>query len=104
MCFLKLLFSISNTGHEDDIENVDPKKTDPEYFVHDCLSVDEVEKVLNESVEGLSITLKITPSLAKVLLHAHNWNAASVAEKYRDNASNLLVSLLIHKNYIELYY
>ncbi|CAO1300377.1 unnamed protein product [Diamesa tonsa] len=79
-------------GHEDDIENVDPKKTDPEYFVHDCLSVDEVEKVLNESVEGLSITLKITPSLAKVLLHAHNWNAASVAEKYRDNASNLLVS------------
>lgn len=103
MYFKSYYIQFPNTGHEDDIENVDPKKTDPEYFVHDCLSVDEVEKVLNESVEGLSITLKITPSLAKVLLHAHNWNAASVAEKYRDNASNLLVSLLIHKYYNELY-
>lgn len=85
-------FSFSAAGNEDDIDNVDPKKTDPEYFTHDCLTVDEVEKLLNESVEKLSNTLKITPSLAKVLLHEHKWDANDIVEKYRDNASNLLVS------------
>lgn len=54
--------------------------------------MDEVEKLLNESVEKLSNTLKITPSLSKVLLHEHKWNADNIVEKYRDNASNLLVS------------
>lgn len=32
----------SITGNEDDIDNVDPKKTDPEYFAYECLTVDEV--------------------------------------------------------------
>jgi ariadne-2 len=76
----------------DDIDSVDPKKTDPEFFKYDCLTVDEVEKLLNESVEGLSNSLKIVPSLAKVLLHEHRWNANEIIERYRDNASNLLVS------------
>lgn len=87
-----MLARVANVGNEDDIDNVDPKKTDPEYFLYDCLTVDEVEKLLNESVEKLSITLKITPSLAKVLLHEHKWDANDIVEKYRDNASNLLVS------------
>lgn len=43
-------------------------------------------------MEKLSNTLKITPSLAKVLLHEHKWDANDIVEKYRDNASNLLVS------------
>lgn len=89
---LLLTFISSTTDNEDDIDNVDPKKTDPEYFTYDCLTVDEVEKLLNESVEKLSNTLKITPSLAKVLLHEHKWDANDIVEKYRDNASNLLVS------------
>lgn len=79
-------------GNEDDIDTVDPKKTDPEFFVFECLSVDEVEKVLNESVETLSNTLKITPSLAKVLLNEHKWKTNEIIERYRDNASSLLVS------------
>lgn len=60
--------------------------------MYECLTVDEVEKVLNESVEKLSNTLKITPSLAKVLLNEHRWNSNEIIERYRDNASNLLVS------------
>ncbi|KAL7048932.1 hypothetical protein ACKWTF_003534 [Chironomus riparius] len=79
-------------GNEDDIDNVDPKKTDPEFFMYECLTVDEVEKVLNESVEKLSNSLKITPSLAKVLLNEHRWNSNDIIDRYRDNASNLLVS------------
>lgn len=71
---------------------MDPKKTDPEFFMYECLIVDEVEKLLNESVEKLSLTLNITPSLAKVLLHENKWDSNVIISKYRDNASNLLVS------------
>nr|XP_019556560.1 potential E3 ubiquitin-protein ligase ariadne-2 [Aedes albopictus] len=85
-----------NSGLEDcDIEQIDPKRSDPECFVYECLNVEEVEKLLNESVERLSNQLHITPSLAKVLLHETKWNTAEVVEKYRNNASNLLVSARI---------
>lgn len=85
-----------SAGLEDcDIEQIDPKRSDPEYFVYECLNVEEVEKLLNESVERLSNQLHITPSLAKVLLHETKWNTAEVVEKYRNNASNLLVSARI---------
>ncbi|XP_058125410.1 potential E3 ubiquitin-protein ligase ariadne-2 [Anopheles ziemanni] len=84
-----------NSGEDCDIEQIDPKRTDPEYFVYECLDVEEVEKLLNESVEKLSTQLQITPSLAKVLLHANGWNTAEVIERYRNNASFLLVSARI---------
>ncbi|XP_055630830.1 potential E3 ubiquitin-protein ligase ariadne-2 [Toxorhynchites rutilus septentrionalis] len=85
-----------NSGLEDcDIDQIDPKHTDPEYFVYECLNVEEVEKLLNESVEKLSNQLQITPSLAKVLLHENKWNTTDVVEKYRNNASSLLISARI---------
>lgn len=63
--------------------------------MYECLDVEEVEKLLNESVEKLSNVLQITPSLAKVLLHETKWRTDEVVEKYRNNASNLLVSARI---------
>lgn len=84
-----------NSGEDCDIEQIDPKRTDPEYFVYECLNVEEVEKLLNESVEKLSTQLQIMPSLAKVLLHETRWNTAEVIERYRNDASNLLVSARI---------
>lgn len=80
-----------NTGEDCDIEQIDPSKTDPEYFSYECLSEEEVERLLNESVEILSNNLQITPSLAKVLLHSHSWGIQDIIRKYRDNASQLLV-------------
>lgn len=54
-------------GQDDcDMETVDRSKSDPEYFLYTCLKVEEVEKLLNESIELLSNSLQITPSLAKV--------------------------------------
>lgn len=47
---------------------------------------------MNESVETLSNNLKITPSLAKVLLNEHKWKTNEIIEKYRENPSCLLVS------------
>ncbi|GLG98788.1 RBR-type E3 ubiquitin transferase, partial [Gryllus bimaculatus] len=48
-----------NTEEDCDIDQIDPSKTDPEYFVFDCLSVEEVERLLNESVESLSNSLQV---------------------------------------------
>uniref|UniRef100_U5ELC0 RBR-type E3 ubiquitin transferase n=1 Tax=Corethrella appendiculata TaxID=1370023 RepID=U5ELC0_9DIPT len=82
-----------NIGLEDsEIELLDPKKSDPEYFDYQCLNVEEVEKLLNEYVEKLSNILQITPSLAKVLLHETKWNTNEVIERYKVNASSLLIT------------
>ncbi|PSN52466.1 putative E3 ubiquitin-protein ligase ariadne-2 [Blattella germanica] len=70
---------------------LDPGKTDPEYFTFECLTVEDVERLLNESVEILSNTLKITPSLAKVLLHAHKWDLQDIIMLHRADSSGLLI-------------
>ncbi|XP_073976847.1 E3 ubiquitin-protein ligase ari-2 [Rhodnius prolixus] len=67
-----------------DIEEND-STLDPEHFSYECLCVDEVEKLLNESVEALSNNLRITPSLAKVLLHTHEWAVLPSAIAYKNS-------------------
>ncbi|XP_026493734.1 potential E3 ubiquitin-protein ligase ariadne-2 [Vanessa tameamea] len=79
-------------GQDDcDMEAVDRSKSDPEFFLFSCLRVEEVEKLLNESIELLSNSLQITPSLAKVMLHAYEWNAQEIIKKYKENANEVLV-------------
>lgn len=93
ICFI-YIFLIPILGVVDvDIEQIDPKKTDPEYLEFQCLNVEEVEKLLNETVEHLSNTIHLTPSLAKVLLLEHEWQANEIVEKYNRNPSGLLVSI-----------
>lgn len=82
-------------GEDCDVERLDPKKADPEYFEYECLTVEEVEKLLNESVEKLNTILQITPSLAKVLLLEHQWMNHVVVDKYRQNANALLIEARI---------
>lgn len=52
---------------DNDMEQIDPSESDPEYFLYECLTVEQVERLLNEAVEVLSNNLQITPSLAKVI-------------------------------------
>ena len=49
-----------NTEEDNDAEQMDPSRTDPEYFIYECLTVEEVERLLNESVEILSNTLQVS--------------------------------------------
>lgn len=79
-------------GSENDDFESEHSKRDPEYAIHDCLRVEEVERLLNENVEVLSNSLHITPSLAKVLLHTHNWALQDVMTKYRNNSSSFLIN------------
>lgn len=55
-----------NTNDDIDIEQLDPRKIDPEYFEFSCLLEEQVDRLLNETVETLSNNLQIPPSLAKV--------------------------------------
>lgn len=88
-----IIFQLS--GEDCDVERLDPKRADPEYFEYDCLTVEDIEKLLNELVEKLNTILQITPSLAKVLLLEHQWNNNAVVEKYRQDANALLVTARI---------
>ncbi|XP_046425435.1 potential E3 ubiquitin-protein ligase ariadne-2 [Neodiprion virginianus] len=83
---------------DNDIDSEQNKK-DPEYAIHECLKVEEVERLLNENVEELSNRLQITPSLAKVLLHAHEWALQDIILKYRNDASGLLVTSKIKSSH-----
>ena len=51
----------------------------------------QVERLLNELVEILSSRLRLTPSLSKLLLHAHQWALERVVTMYLEGASQLLV-------------
>lgn len=82
-------------GAEDvDIEHYDPKKSDPEYFVYECLNIEEVDKLLNETVELLCSILKCTQSLAKNFLLEHKWCLNEIVSKYRDNPNGPLVRII----------
>lgn len=56
----------------DDVDTDDKRLMDPEYFEYECLTEEQVERVLNETVEVLSNNLQITPSLAKVTISCLN--------------------------------
>ncbi|XP_030748660.1 potential E3 ubiquitin-protein ligase ariadne-2 [Sitophilus oryzae] len=77
---------------DSDVEHIDLLKIDPEYFEYKCLSEEEIERLLNETVEDLSNRLRISLSLAKVLLHSHYWNSNEVIVKYEENPQQTLIS------------
>lgn len=62
-----------NTGDDCDIDQIDPSKSDPEYFLFDCLSVEEVERLLNENVEILSSSLQVSVWFSKLAFHCWNY-------------------------------
>lgn len=97
-CFLCWLKTLTSTfffliGNEDfDIEHHHALKIDPENFIYDCLTVEDVEKLLNEAIECLCNSIKCAPSLAKTLLLEHRWSINEIVKRYRENSSELLVS------------
>ncbi|KAL1445599.1 hypothetical protein MTO96_044925, partial [Rhipicephalus appendiculatus] len=84
-----------NCPEDGEIDQQDQKKQDPEYFEFECLSIEDVERLLNESVESICASLSVMPSLAKVLLHTHNWNAQEIIQKYKQNAAQALADARI---------
>jgi len=66
-----------NGGDDCDIEQLDPSKVDPEYFAFECLSVEDVERLLNEPVENLSNSLQVCTILLYLLRHVYTTSCYS---------------------------
>jgi len=72
--------------------DVDHKKCDdPEFFEYELLKVEDVERLLNESVEALSQAIKVSPALAKVLLHTQKWLIPDIISRHQKNSKQLLI-------------
>uniref|UniRef100_W6NSS9 Zinc finger protein n=1 Tax=Haemonchus contortus TaxID=6289 RepID=W6NSS9_HAECO len=54
------------------------KKSESEDAEFECLNVFQVERVLNESVAALAEKEVISPTLARMLLHANEWDVNKV--------------------------
>ncbi|GAB6020685.1 putative E3 ubiquitin-protein ligase ariadne-2 [Chamberlinius hualienensis] len=80
-----------NTVDDCEIDQTDLKKLDPEYCEFECLTIEDVELLLNEAVESLSTNLQVTPSLAKLLLHSNRWTTSEILRRYKSDASCVLV-------------
>lgn len=75
----------------DDTEMEKDKTEDPEYFEFALLAVEDVERLLNESVETLCQSIHVSPSLAKMLLHRLKWQSSEIIYRYHQNADKLLI-------------
>lgn len=69
---------------------------DPEYIEYSCLTVSQVERLLDDVTERVANVLHIAPSLAKLLLHMHQWDENSLIELYHSDPNNTLIESKIH--------
>ena len=55
---------------------------DPEYFAYECLTVANVEKIFNESIETVQKSLGVSHARAKQILHTNKWNIPEIMAKF----------------------
>lgn len=84
-----------NSTEDAEMDQSDPRKSDPEYFEYECLTIEDVERLLNECVEALCAGLPVVPSLAKLLLHTHKWETDYIISKYKEDAATVLADARI---------
>ena len=79
--FLKILFS-SLLQDEECRASQFNNNDDPEYFAYECLTVANVEKIFNESIETVQKSLGVSHGRAKQILHANKWNIPDIMAKF----------------------
>ncbi|XP_054162341.1 potential E3 ubiquitin-protein ligase ariadne-2-like [Oppia nitens] len=82
-------YDIHDDNDDDETDNCSLKR-DPEYFEYECLTIEEVERYFNESVELICGAIQVNPSLAKLMLHTMEWNVDQVIHRYRTDCNKLL--------------
>ena len=55
---------------------------DPEYFAYECLTVANVEKIFNDSIEEVMTRLGVSHGRAKQILHTNKWNIPDIMAKF----------------------
>lgn len=80
--------------YNNDVNDLDidkPKSDDTEQFDYELLTVEDVERLLNEEVEYLCSAVHISPALSKMLLQEHGWQKEYLIKKHTENPARLLV-------------
>ncbi|XP_067133598.1 potential E3 ubiquitin-protein ligase ariadne-2-like [Centruroides vittatus] len=68
-----------------ELEEIRLHNDDPEYFKYECLQIEDAEQLLNTIIDTVSKKLQITSSMAKILLHTHNWALEDSIEPHMIN-------------------
>lgn len=96
------IFNYYNCDVEEHGDTDNKKCDDPEFFDYELLKVEDVERLLNESVEALSQAIKVSPALAKVLLHTQKWLIPEIISRHKKNTQQLLIDSKILPRYQEV--
>ncbi|XP_069793418.1 E3 ubiquitin-protein ligase ARIH2 [Narcine bancroftii] len=78
-------------GVASDVEQQGADAFDPEEYQFTCLSYKESENVLNDQVDSMADTLKVQPSVAKLILVNFHWKTSDISERHKSNPTQLLV-------------
>ncbi|XP_023322764.1 potential E3 ubiquitin-protein ligase ariadne-2 [Eurytemora carolleeae] len=76
---------------------------DPEYFSYECLTVLNVEKIFNESIERVKSTLGVSHARAKQILHTCKWNIPEIISKYSPARTSLSPSTSTSTSSTQIY-
>ena len=80
-------YSFNEDDHEDRASQFN-NNDDPEYFAYKCLTVANVEKIFNDSIETVKVGLNVSHARAKQILHANKWNIPEVMTKFTPRAAS----------------
>ncbi|KAH7729633.1 Protein T12E12.1 [Aphelenchoides avenae] len=64
---------------------------DLEYVEYSCLDVGQVETLMHTTIGELAASASVEPSVAKLLLHSHGWDADAIRKQLHDTGDQLLV-------------
>ena len=71
-----------NDGDEEGRASQFNNNDDPEYFAYECLTVANVEKIFNESIETVQSSLGVSHARAKQILHTNKWNIGEIMTRF----------------------
>uniref|UniRef100_A0A4W3K2X6 RBR-type E3 ubiquitin transferase n=1 Tax=Callorhinchus milii TaxID=7868 RepID=A0A4W3K2X6_CALMI len=86
-------------GVANDVEQQGADSFDPEEYQFTCLTYKESENVLNEQVDTLARSLKVQPSVAKLILVNFHWKIPEISERAFHAFPLICFQTLIHSSH-----
>uniref|UniRef100_A0A8C5V0W2 E3 ubiquitin-protein ligase ARIH2 n=1 Tax=Microcebus murinus TaxID=30608 RepID=A0A8C5V0W2_MICMU len=85
-------------GVASDVEQQGADAFDPEEYQFTCLTYKESESALNEHMTSLASVLKVSHSVAKLILVNFHWQVSEILDRYKSNSAQLLVEARVQPN------
>ncbi|XP_031519219.1 E3 ubiquitin-protein ligase ARIH2 isoform X5 [Papio anubis] len=85
-------------GVASDVEQQGADAFDPEEYQFTCLTYKESEGALNEHMTSLASVLKVSHSVAKLILVNFHWQVSEILDRFKSNSAQLLVEARVQPN------